>query len=102
MFDMTGFAAEVFELKWSEDVTLHILPPTLTMSYKIQYITLSSDLDFLQRLLEVDYIIINNNVEKIEISREEIQKHFSYKEEMLESFNTKFSEWLEKAAAKKN
>ena len=43
MFDMTTFASSTFEIKWSDDLTIHVYPVTLSDSYKIQNIGFNSN-----------------------------------------------------------
>ena len=102
MFDMTTFASSTFEIKWSDELTIHVYPTTLTDSYKIQNIGFNSKLTLEEKLIEMDYLIFNNNVEGIKFTKEEIKNKFSSSEEMLETINSEYSKWLEKVGAKKN
>lgn len=102
MFDMTTFASSTFAIKWSDEQTIHVYATSLADSYKIQNIGFNSNLTLEDRLVEIDYLIFNNNVEGIKFTKEEIKARFSSDEEMLETINSEYSKWLEKVAAKKN
>lgn len=103
MFDMTTFASSTFEIKWSDDLTIHVYPVTLSDSYKIQNIGFNSNnLSLEDKLIEMDYLIFNNNVEGIKLSKEDIREKFAKNSEMLETINNEYTKWLEKVGAKKN
>lgn len=103
MFDMTTFASSTFEIKWSDELTIHVFPVTLSDSYKIQNIGFNSNnLSLEEKLIEIDYLIFNNNAEGIQFSKDEIKEKFNLKKEMLETINDEYSKWLEKVGAKKN
>lgn len=103
MFDMTTFASSTFEIKWSDELIIHVFPVTLSDSYKIQNIGFNSNnLSLEEKLIEMDYLIFNNNAEGIKLSKEEIKEKFNSKTEMLETINSEYSKWLEKVGAKKN
>ncbi len=103
MFDMTTFASSTFEIKWSDNLTIHVYPVTLSDSYKIQNIGLNSNnLSLEDKLIEMDYLIFNNNVEEIKLSKEDIREKFAKSSEMLETINNEYTKWLEKVGAKKN
>lgn len=103
MFDMTTFASSTFEIKWSDNLTIHVYPVTLSDSYKIQNIGLNSNnLSLEDKLIEIDYLIFNNNAEGIKFSKEDLKEKFSSSEELLETINNEYSKWLEKVSSKKN
>ena len=102
MFDMTTFASSTFKIKWSDDLTIHVYPTTLSDSYKIQNIVLNSNLSLEEKLIEIDYLIFNNNVEGIKLNKEELREKLTSEEGKLESINSEYSKWLEKVGAKKN
>lgn len=102
MFDMTTFASSTFKIKWDDELIIHVYPTTLTDSYKIQNIVLNSNLTLEDKLIEMDYLIFNNNVEGIKLSKEEIREKLTSDEGKIETINSEYSKWLEKLGAKKN
>lgn len=102
MFDITTFASDTFVLKWSDELIIHVNPVTLTDSYKIQNIILNSNLDLDDKLIETDYLLFNNNVEKVKFTKEEIRDKLTSQDKLLEKINSDYTKWLEKVGAKKN
>ena len=99
---MTTFASSTFEIKWNDELIIHVYPTTLADSYKIQNVGFNSNLTLAEKLIEIDYLIFNNNAEGIKFSKEDIREKFAKNSEMLETINNEYTKWLEKVKAKKN
>ena len=102
MFDMTTFASSTFKIKWNDELIIHVYPATLTDSYKIQNISLNSNLNLEEKMVEIDYLLFNNNAEGIKLTKEEIREQLTSEEGKIETINNEYSKWLEKVGAKKN